>query len=332
MLKFVGIDISKSKVDCCWLRDPATEKVKSKVFKNTQTGHDALKAWLVKTLEVDPEEIIITLEPTGVYHEGLAYYLYGAGFKLLMANPGKAKDFARSQNQRGKTDKQDSLMLARYGSVSYASLPLWVPERLEIRQLKGMMRRLEALEKDLQRERNRREACEFSGVCERVSQSINAMIDALSDEITHLKKDIDDHIDGHPQMKKDRALLGTIPGVGEVISREFVSLFNSKQFTSAKQAAAFLGLNPVHQESGKLKGRSALSKCGPSRLRAKLYMAAITACQYNETIRALYRRLQANGKTNMQALCAAMRKLVHICFGVIKHQCEYQAQLADSIN
>ena len=267
------------------------------------------------------------MEATGVYHEALAECLYEAGFKVIVSNPGKAKEFAKSQNQQGKTDKKDSVMLARYGQSSHFNLKHWKPEPLEVRQLKAMVRRLAALEKDRQRELNRLEASEFNGVSQRVIQSINDMVTVLDMEIEKLQKDIDDLISGNPQMYKDRQLLLSIKGVGSVVSRELLSLFSSKNFLSGRQATAFLGIVPIHHESGALKGRSTMSKRGPGRLRAKLYMAAVVACQHNPQVRAQYLRLLKNGKNKMQAICAAMRKLVEICFGVIKHQREYQPQM-----
>jgi len=57
-------------------------------------------------------------------------------------------------------------------------------------------------------------------------------------------------------------------------------------------------------------------------------MAAIVCAQWNPDIKAQYQRLLANGKSKMQALGAAMRKLVQICFGVVKHQSEYRPQVA----
>ncbi len=146
----------------------------------------------------------------------------------------------------------------------------------------------------------------------------------------HNHQDIDDHISGcDPQMYKDRQLLLilSIKGVGNVVSRELLSLFSSKKFLSGRQASAYLGIVPIHHESGALKGRSTMSKRGPGRLRAKLYMAAVVACQHNPQVRAQYLRLLKNGKTKMQAICAAMRKLVGIFFGVVKHQREYQPQM-----
>lgn len=106
-----------------------------------------------------------------------------------------------------------------------------------------------------------------------------------------------------------------------------LTLFNNKQFNNAKQVSAFLGLIPKQQESGLFKGRSRLAKTGNAQLRAKLYMAAVVATQFNPDIKHQYERLQQNGKCKMQALCACMRKLVQICFGVIKHQTPYTPQV-----
>jgi hypothetical protein len=57
-------------------------------------------------------------------------------------------------------------------------------------------------------------------------------------------------------------------------------------------------------------------------------MAAIVAKQYNPHVKALYDRLIAKGKSKMSALGAAMRKLVHLCFGVLKTKTPYQANYA----
>ncbi|EGG92796.1 Il-IS_3, transposase [gamma proteobacterium IMCC1989] len=106
-----------------------------------------------------------------------------------------------------------------------------------------------------------------------------------------------------------------------------VYLFAAKSFVNAKQVAAYLGLIPRLNESGVFKGRTTLSKSGPSRVRAKLYLASVSASTHNHEIKAQRDRLLKAGKTKMQALCAAMRKLVQICFGVIKNQTEYQFQV-----
>ncbi len=55
-----------------------------------------------------------------------------------------------------------------------------------------------------------------------------------------------------------------------------------------------------------------------SGVRAKLYVAALTASRWNKQAKAIYERLVAKGKAKKAALGAVMRKLVHLCFGVLK--------------
>ena len=253
MCEFTGIDVSKEKFDIGWLRDVKTGKKKTKVFKNTAVGHQQVADWLLKNLKVPAEDIVITLEPTGVYHEALMYFLHDCGFQVLLVNPGKARKYAESLNQIHKTDKLDAVTLAWYGHAQQHKLTLWQPEAPEIRELKVMIRRLDALEKDLQREQNRQEAAQVSLSSDRVAQSLKDMIETLKAEIERLQQDIDNHIDRFPELKRNRQLLQSIKGIGTVMSRELVYLFASKRFNSAKQAAAYIGLIPKLRESGKLK-------------------------------------------------------------------------------
>ncbi len=127
-------------------------------------------------------------------------------------------------------------------------------------------------------------------------------------------------------MKTDRTLLESIPGIGPALSRLMLSVIHSRSFEQASQLAAYLGLVPKQVQSGAFKGRSRLSKTGPSMVRAKLYMATVSASRCNPDIMRQRDRLLASGKNKMQALGAAMRKLVQICFGVIKNQKEYSPQ------
>ena len=325
-MHYVGIDVSKAKLDCCWLRDVEKNKVKTKTFQNTLQGHDALSAWLIDQTKVSPEEVRIVVEATGIYHESLTYALFESGFQVCVVNPARTKEFSNSLGNVHKTDAKDSMMLAQYSLRMQPER--WQPEAKEIRELKALIARLEALEADLQRETNRLEKAEFTRTSDRVIESLTLMITQLKAEKQRLEKDIDDHIDRHPKLKKDRELMASIPGVGSVISRIMLSLIHSRSFTQARQVSAFVGLVPRIQESGQWKGRSRLSKQGPARIRAKLYMAAIVCAQWNPDIKAQYQRLLANGKSKMQALGAAMRKLVQICFGVVKHQSQYRPQVA----
>ncbi|MFS8153874.1 transposase, partial [Vreelandella titanicae] len=151
---------------------------------------------------------------------------------------------------------------------------------------------------------------------------------ALVHERDRLKQQIDDHIDQHPDLMRDSALLQTIPGIGPTVSLRLLAMLRSRSFKSARQAAAFAGLVPVSWESGSsVRGRPCLSKAGNPRLRQKLYMAAVVSLRCNPDITALYQRMMASGKSKMASLGAAMRKLIHIAYGVLKTQTEYRLQI-----
>ncbi len=62
-----------------------------------------------------------------------------------------------------------------------------------------------------------------------------------------------------------------------------------------------------------------ISKAGNKHLRRALYMPALVAVRHDPHLRAFYEHLRARGKAKMQALVAAMRKLLHAIFGIFKH-------------
>jgi transposase len=162
-----------------------------------------------------------------------------------------------------------------------------------------------------------------------VESSIENTLDFYAVEIERLEQAIKDRIDRHPDLKEDIRLLESIPGVGIKVSRTMLAVMHTHRFRAAESLAAYLGLAPVQRQSGtSLNGRSRLSKAGRADVRAVLYMASVVASQHNPHIKALYQRLLAAGKAKMSAIGACMRKLVHLCFGVIKTQLPYRSDYA----
>jgi transposase len=326
-MAIIGIDVSKQKLDCAWLKEVEPVKVKSRVLENSPRGFETLIDWAVSHSGEHIQAIHFVMEATGIYHEAVAQRLYEAGAKVSVINPAHLKNYTKSQGRRSKTDKKDSIVLARYGASH--SLRLWEPEPEAVRTLKALLARYDAVKSDIQRELNRLEKATITQASEQVIHSIKTVLEQLEHEKQRLEKVIDQHIDDHPDLKRDRKLLDSIPGVGPVIARQMLAVIRSRRFESAGQCAAFLGLVPIYEESGSsVRGRSKLSKVGNASVRAKLYLAAVVATRYNPDIKRQYERLCKNGKCKMSAIGAAMRKLVHICFGVLKHQVPYQAQTA----
>ena len=324
----IGIDVAKEKLDVVVLLDEKTLKKRSKKLPNTPEGYRQLVEWCRKQTGVEANQLHAVMEATGPYHEALALALYQAGLRVSVINPKRLKDFANGLGVKTKNDAVDALSIARFGAMNQAHLRRWQPASAEVRQLQALLRRLEALEKDQQREKNRLEKAQISHASEEVLESLDRVIAFLDQERQALIKLIDEHIERHPALKQQRQHLRSIPGVGPVVSALMTGLFQGRQrFDSAPQVASFLGLFPTQHESGSsVHQRPHLSKFGPAYLRAKLYMATVSALRCNPDIQAFYERLRARGMCKMAALTASMRKLVHICFGVVKNQTDYQPQ------
>lgn len=307
---YLGIDIAKDKFDVALLIEG---KFKTKVFNNKAKGFTALLEWLNK-YNCNCNELHSCMEATGIYGNGLATFLVDNDYKVSMVNPARIKGFGKSETMRNKTDKEDSKLIARFCKAMVPDL--WKPAPKHIQLLQGLVRRLESLAAIKQQEENRLSVTTEDSI----KQSIAVVIKVIEEQILEVKSNIKNCIETNKDLSEKQELLATIPGVGEAtISTVLAFLVGSEQFDSAKQMAAFVGLTPRHHESGKsVKGKTKISKVGDSQLRKSFYFPAIVAKKHNPIIKAFCDRLEKNGKAKMEIVCASMRKLLHIIFGVLK--------------
>lgn len=320
---YLGVDVAKKKLDCMLL-DTANGKTRAKVVDNTAAGFATLLEWLVKQKAPEPH---VVMEPTGMYHEAAALALSDAGLTVSLVNPAQLRAFAQGLGVKTKTDKEDSSVLARFGAAQNPTP--WQPPSHSARRLKALLARRDAVADDLQREQNRKEANDHSLSPEAVGDSIAQSIAFLKAELDRLEKMIATHIDSDPDMRDKKKLLQSIPGVGPRVATHMTTLFAGRTFNSAEQLAAYLGLVPVEWQSGSsVRGRPRMSKAGPAYIRKVLYMPAVVARRCNPHIKALNDRLLAKGKSKMAAIGAAMRKLAHLCFGVVHTGKPYDAKFA----
>ena len=150
----------------------------------------------------------------------------------------------------------------------------------------------------------------------------------LEKEIESLKTSIKEHINRHPDLKEQDQLLQTIPGIGIRTSQLLLAEIDFSRYATARQIAAYAGVIPKKRESGSSLKQTHLSKQGNGRIRKGLYFPAIVATRFNTIINEFANRLKKNGKTSMQIVCASMRKLLHIAFGVLKHKTPIDPNLA----
>lgn len=332
-MNYLGIDVSKLKLDCALLRAGTGVPYKrlDKTFSNNEQGIKALLAWLAAKLggaqdaQPWPQRTQILVEPTGVYHERVALGLSQAGCTVCLVNPARLRSYALAIGVTSKTDRIDSYVLARYGAAE--PVTPWQPPSLAAQTLNALLARREALCRDIGREEYRREKSDYAmHTPTTVKDSIAQTLEFLKQQLAALDVKIDAHIDGDATLKENDELLKSIRGVGPRVAQRMNALMSTHRFHSAEALAAYIGLAPSERQSGSsVRGKTRLSKQGPGALRHLLFMPAIVAKQHNAHVKALYERLIARGKPKMSALGAAMRKLVHLCFGVIHSRHPYDA-------
>jgi transposase len=289
----VGIDIAKGKFDVAVLLGT---KCRNKVFANTAAGFDEVLAWL---RVLTPQSLHVCMEATGSYGEALALYLSQADVRVSVVNPFQIAKFAQALGTRNKTDRQDARTIARFCQTQQPAL--WQAPSPE---LQGLQRQ----------ELNRLDLASPS-----TRASIEAVLKVLEEQVHALKRAIAEHIDQHPGLKAQADLLDSIPGVGEATIALVLAELPPAVLGCVRRADAFTGLAPRQFQSGSsVKARSALSKQGNPRLRKALYFPAIVACRHNSVVKPFFERMLQNGLTKKQAVCAAMRKLLHLIVGVLK--------------
>lgn len=319
----VGVDIAKKTFDAALPLDgPGKYRTKAKLA-NDPAGFRVFFDWLHK----HAPDAAICMEATGIYHEALAIALVREGFVVYVVNPSQIAAYAKSELSRTKSDRTDAKLIARFGVAQTQltrSLQPWVPPTPAQRRLRALVHRLNDLEGMRQMEANRLDVSDAT-----VVPSIEQVIATLEAQIQAVRKEISDHVDSDPDLRRDRELLVSIPGIGDTTAAYLLGcLGDMRRFAEPGKLDAFVGLNPSIRESGHWKGKTMLSRLGSAVLRAKLFMPAMVAVKHCARLRAFYERLTARGKPRKLAIAAAMRKLLHIAWGVVRSGRPFDPNLA----
>ena len=307
----LGIDVSKDTLDAVLLED---DRKFHQVFKNNQTGFAQLTNWLVR---LGKTNIHACMEATGQYGDGIAEYLYDRGFQVSVVNPYRIKCYGQSKLHRNKTDKADAILIAQF--CSREETYLWKPLSAHVRQLRELVRRLSNLQVMHGQESNRLHSGTRN---QEVLNSIRKFLAFLSNEISEVKQAMQNLVNADPELKHQQDLLVSIPGIGRLTAHRLIAeIGDISRFEDAPQLAAYAGLNPKNFRSGSSVNRKPrISKEGNPFLRFLLYMPALVAMKHNPIIRSTCDRLGPRLKHPMELVVAAMRKLLHLAYGVLKHQ------------
>ena len=311
----VGIDIAKLTFVAA-IKIGDKDKVKS--FSNDEEGFQKFTEWLQ---QVSAGQYRCCMESTGKYGHALALFLHNNNYIVSIVNPAKIKYFMRSQLSRNKTDSVDAKFIRYYCELLLP--PAWEPLPVETQELQALVKRRDSLNNMLLKEQNRLE-----NVDDIIKESIDDLISHLANKIKTIEEMINKFINDRPELKVNSELLISITGIGEKTTNKILAFLGDvAKFDTAKKMAAFVGLNPQHAQSGTSLNYSHLSKTGDAELRKMFFMPALVAIRHEPNIKAFYEKLISKGKAKKVAICAVMRKLVHIIYGVLKSRKPFDAKL-----
>ena len=321
---WIGVDIAKESFVAAQ-RGP--EGFQTEAFPLTSKGLKAFGSWLPHSPQLQ-----IVLEATGPY-----WRVFTEGFNTLapqipiaVVNPRRVRDFAKASPHASKTDELDAQVLLHFAET-------FTPRLLEVsgdradRQLRALTRHALQLTEQRDRVRNQQEKAAAD------PDTPKFVLRSLQRHLKHLDKALKQcwsqarlSLDQDPQLKESFRLLLSIPGVGEKTALTLISEYGTGlRQVGPKQLTRYAGLDIVFFLSGTSVYRLPhISKQGNWRIRRALYMAALSAIRHNPAVRSHYLKLVAHGRPKKSALVAAMRKLLHQCYGVLKNQIPFDPAYA----
>lgn len=304
---WVGIDVSKERLDVHVLPDAAA-------FAVARNG-EGLAELVERLTGLAPERVAV--EATGGFETVVAAALAGAGLPVVVVNPAQVRHFAQALGRRAKTDPIDAAVIARFVEATRPELRPLADEATRL--LADLVARRRQIIEMIVAERSR----ERRTSVRRIKKSLARLIAALEKELGEIDHEIDAGVRGSPAWREKEDLLASVPGVGAITARTLIAELPELGTLDNKQIASLAGLAPYTRQSGRWKGKSMIGG-GRKTVRSALFLAALTACRHNPTLKAFRQRLVDAGKPKMVAVIAVARKLLIILNAILKHRKPWQ--------
>lgn len=317
-LLYVGIDIAARSFTMVSLTPDAAPS-KPRTFDQTPAGFAKLHA-VLSALGVTPPETLVALEATGSYWVSLAVTLHEQGYRVCVLNPAHVAAYAHTSTRRNKTDDFDAELLTLFARDKYRDLHAWTPPPQVYHELRQRLVARDGLVTMRGQISNQLHAlAQWPVHVASVHEHLETVLGTVNEQIKQVDVELKAVLcDG--AWAASAAHLQSITGIGLVTaSWLLVATVNFTTCRSAESAVHYVGLAPMKQESGtSVRGKERLGRAGNSRVRTALYQATMSAVQHNEVIKRFYEQLRARGKAAKVARCACARKLMHLCYGVVR--------------
>lgn len=284
--QFLEIAVHKSAYHFCCPNDP-----------------QKFPALIAELISLRPARIV--LEATGGLEKPLLQALQAARLPVVLVNPRQVRDFAKALGHLAKTDRLDARVLAHFAAA--VQPPLSLIKSSEDSELDALMGRRNQLSDMLVAEKNRR----GSAATKAARADVEAHIEWLEQRLKALDQQLKDQLKRSVTWQRKDQLLQSVKGIGFVTSVSLLADCPELGQLNRHQIAKLAGVAPLNRDSGKQRGTRHIF-AGRAQVRAKLYMATLTAIRCNPVIKAFYQQLIARNKLKKVAIVACMRKLLTI--------------------
>lgn len=326
---FIGIDVSKLKLDFCLFQKQ--EILKEGIIAN-HTG--AIKDLLEKLMGEDsPELFLICAEYTGQYTYPLSCVCAELRIDLWLENPAQIK--YRSGVQRGKDDKLDAYKIACY-SERFEDMAHFfsLPDRV-IGTLKQLVSERDMYVSDKAKYKGQlTDQKDFmdAKVYNHKSKRLKKIILEIERVVEQIDKEIWNLINSDATLSRQHQLLCSIDGVGERTATKMIIETNAfKDFKNPRKFCCHAGVAPFSYTSGSSqRSRNKVSHRADKSIKTLLHMAALSACKTKGDLGEYYIRKVNEGKNKMTVINAIRAKLVLRMFAVIKNDRFYTQDYVNS--
>ena len=309
---FVGLDVSKPFLDVCVV---GPYEPKSWRVGQEPDAHATLSDELVA---LAPKLIVV--EATGKYESAIVEAMLAAGLPVVVINPKRVRDFAKSHGILAKTDKIDAYEIALFAAqIQPAVRALPSTAQRALAACTAYQQKLVGDRASLRVQLSR------SGDAV-ITASLLRRIEQLDEECRLLEAEIDARIAASDLWYERAQLARTAPGVGKQVARTLVAEMPELGALEDRQAAALAGLAPFNSDSGESRGRRRI-RGGRGRVRRMLYLAARTAVRVDLGYRLAYEKFLARGKAANAALIAIARKLLIALNHMLRDRRPFESRL-----
>ena len=317
---FIGIDVSKNKLDICVLQ--GKEVLQEDVIDNNPS---AIQRFLVDMAEkrgLDLCSCLVCAEHTGNYTYPLTLACRDLGCRLWLENPAQLK--YSSGVHRGKNDRVDARRIALYASrfndkaMLYHELTPELERVKQLRQERSLYRSdLSKYKGQLSDQKNFMESTVYKAKANRlkhVIKELEKMIDVVEREITGI-------IDSCDVLKRQMKIITSVEGIGRETALCFiVETAAFTRFTDSRKFACHAGIAPFQYTSGSsVRSRNRVSRRANKQVKTLLHMAALSITRKKKSeLKMYYKRKVEEGKNKMTVINAIRAKLVARVFAVIR--------------